>query len=472
MRPFSTVTGSSLRRSDVSGWRDVAAPGGWLRPQLVWTLLLVSAICFEGLGRKLLTDVPAIFFYFLKDALLAVGLLKFGLRRAEMSSARSLYRGFVAALAAAFAWTLLQTLNSVQRAPVLAVLGFRSYWLWWIAPIVVAGVLRDKRDRERAVMVLAMVAVVVAVNAGLQFAEPAGAQSYALYNGEEIVPIATVATTGRARVSSTFSYISGFADFAVLVPALLLSFGLNASLRKVRVLAMASTAATVTVIPTTGSRSPVVLAIGTMALVIWNGGLLSRAARRAVGVALLAAALAYVVGPEAIEGIQDRFGMDDTRNRFGEILELLPPFAIARNEHPRWGIGTGMQQNARVGLKIEADWESEGEPARYLIELGTLGYLFMWFARLGLAVALLRAAAVLRRARRGAIAGAAAAYAFFAVQGGLTFDHVFQALFFVGVGFILAEVIEVQRGAAAREQAGVVRPVGPTAGVVPRWDQS
>ncbi len=472
MRPSSAVTDSSLHRSDVSGRRDVGAPGGWLRPQLVWTLLLVSAICFEGLGRKLLTDVPAIFFYFLKDALLLVGLLKFGLPRAEMKAARFLYRGFGAALAAAFFWTLLQTLNSGQRAPALAVLGFRSYWLWWIAPIVVAGVLRDKRDRERAVIVLALVGVVVAVNAGIQFAEPAGTQSYALYNGEEIVPVATVATTGRARVSSTFSYISGFADFAVLVPALLLSFGLNASLRKVRVLAMASTAVTVTVIPTTGSRSPVVLAIGTMALVIWSGGLMSRAARRAIVVALLAAALAYVIGPEAIEGIQDRFGMDDTHNRFGEILELLPPFAISRNEHPRWGIGTGMQQNARVGLKIGSDWESEGEPGRYLVELGTLGYLLVWFARLGLAVALLRAAAGLRRAKLGAIAGAAAAYAFFAVQGNLTFDHVFQALFFVGAGFLLAEVIGVQREAAARVQAGVVRPVGPTAGVVSRWDQS
>jgi hypothetical protein len=75
-------------------------------------------------------------------------------------------------------------------------------------------------------------------------------------------------------------------------------------------------------------------------------------------------------------------------------------------------------------------------------------------------MALLRAARVLRRAGRGAVAGAANAYAFFSVAGNLTFDHVFQALFFLGAGLILAEYVEVrvsQRrnltdvGAATRE---------------------
>lgn len=472
MTPTSSIPNNALSSSGLRQRHYASLPGGWSRAQLVWTLFLVSAICFEGLGRKLLPDVPAVFFYFLKDAALLIGLIRFGFPRSEMSSARFLYRGFSAALIAAFFWTLLQTLNAGQRSPVLAMLGFRSYWMWWIAPIVVAGVLKEKHDRERAVIILALVALVVAVNAGIQFAQPAGDQTYALYNGEEIVPVATVATTGRARVSSTFSYISGFADFAVLVPALLLSFGLNASARRVRVLAMLATAAIVTVIPTTGSRSPVVLAMGTMALVIWSGGLLSRAVRRVGVVAVLAAALAFVVVPEAIEGVQDRFGLDDTRNRFGEILDLLPPFAIARNAHPMWGIGTGMQQNARVGLQIGSDWESEGEPGRYLIELGVPGYLLVWLARLGLSVALLRAALELRRAKRGAIAGVALAYAFFAVQGNLTFDHVFQALFFVGVGFILAEVMEVRREARARAATSLARPAGTAPGAVSRWNPS
>jgi hypothetical protein len=429
---------------------EVRGLGGWLRPQILWTALLVGAICFEGLGRKFLPEVPAAVFYFLKDAVLLLGLVGFGLPWTAMSSARVLYHGFGLTCAAAFVWTVLETLNPAHRSAMLAVLGLRSYWLWWVAPMLVAGVLARRRDRERAVTVLAAVGFIVAANAAIQFAQPASAQTYALYEGEEIIPIATVATTGRARVSSTFSYLSGFTDFVVLVPGLLLSLGLTSSIRAFRVLALSSTVVTIAVMPMTGSRSPVVLAIGTIALVIWSGGLWSRAMRRAVIAALLAAALAFVVSPEAIEGVQYRFGLDDTRNRFAEILELLPPFAIIRNEHPLLGIGTGMQQNARVGLQVSADFESEGEPGRYLIELGDPGYLLVWFARLGLAVALLRAATALRGAGRGAVAGAATAYAFFAMQGTLAFDHVFQALFFVGAGCILAEVIESRREASTQ----------------------
>ena len=74
----------------------------------------------------------------------------------------------------------------------------------------------------------------------------------------------------------------------------------------------------------------------------------------------------------------------------------------------------------------------------------------VWTAKLGLIVALIRAYLILKRAgRRGAAAGAIS-YAVLTLNGNLTFDHIFQALYFIGCGFILAEVVAaVRMGAAA-----------------------
>jgi hypothetical protein len=105
-----------------------------------------------------------------------------------------------------------------------------------------------------------------------------------------------------------------------------------------------------------------------------------------------------------------------------------------------------MQQNARIPMGIPCEYYSEGENGRYLIELGLPGYLLIWTAgKLGLCVALLRAYTYLKKAKRRAAAGAALAYSLLTLLGNLTFDHVWQALFFTGCGFILSEVLEARR---------------------------
>jgi len=62
-----------------------------------------------------------------------------------------------------------------------------------------------------------------------------------------------------------------------------------------------------------------------------------------------------------------------------------------------------------------------------------------------LIVALLRAYAILKRAGRRGAAAAALSYALLTMNGNLTFDHIWQALYFMGCGFILSEVVAVQR---------------------------
>jgi hypothetical protein len=422
--------------------------------QIVWYTFLISAICLEGLGRKYLPQIPAIAFYFLKDLVLLFGYVQFRPPPSVRRAVRYLYGGFGIAIVAGIGWTVIEMLNPEQQSWMLALIGLRAYWLWWIAPPVIAGFLQDERQKRRAIYVLLGVALIVSVLAAFQFASPADSNLnlYSVYEGQEIhsSDMATVAATGRARVASTFSFLSGFVDFCLLVPALLLSIGLETRDKNLRRAALIATGCAAAVIPMSGSRSSVVLGVGVLLLMAWASGLFfTRIGRRVLIGGVVATIVAVVAFPDALFGVQSRFeNTDETTGRFMETAAVLPPVALSVYDYPAIGIGTGMQQNGRTALHVETDWVSEAESARTLIELGPIGYLIIWTAKLGLVIGLGRAYILLKRAGRRGAAGAALSYSALTMFGNLAFDHVWQALYFLGCGFILSEVASVLRGQA------------------------
>jgi hypothetical protein len=158
-----------------------------------------------------------------------------------------------------------------------------------------------------------------------------------------------------------------------------------------------------------------------------------------------------------MSGVESRFGNpEETRNRFAQLANFIPPVALVTLDYPIAGIGTGMAQNARATMPGENKWEAEGEIDRLLIELGPIGFLLVWFARLGLLVALLRAYRMLKKAGRRGASAAALSYAALTMMGNLVFDHVYQALYFTGCGFILSEVASLVR--VPGTQAATVLP--------------
>jgi hypothetical protein len=415
----------------------------WFRS--IWFASLMAAICFEGLGRRYLPQVPATAFYFLKDAVLVVGLIRFRINPNVKTVVRSLYGKFLPFLKLAAVWTFVEIFNPSQQSLQLGLLGFRAYWFWWLAPFVVASVLLDPAVRRKVVFFQSAVALIVALFALLQFNAPAtdSMNTYTVMNGENVQAY-QVGTTARARVSSTFAFPSGFTAFAILVPVLLLSMGLSEVDRKARLAALLATVLSAATLPMAGSRAPIVIAIGMCALVAWRAGLVfTTAGRRVIVLAGLAAVAMIFAFPEAIQGVMDRFEFDDTGDRFKSGLEVLPPVTMSNYDFPFFGLGTGMEQNYRGQFGIsdtEIPW-LEAEPAKYLFELGAIGYLLVWVARVGLVVLLWKASRILKAAGRRAAAGGALAYAALTFCGSITFDHYYSALYFVGLGFILQEVV-------------------------------
>jgi hypothetical protein len=182
---------------------------------------------------------------------------------------------------------------------------------------------------------------------------------------------------------------------------------------------------------------------------------------------VVAAFLATAAFPDAIFGVESRFAdTDETTGRFADMATVLPPVALAVNDYPAIGIGTGMEQNARTSFGMVSPWDVESENGRYLMELGPIGYLLVWIAKAGLMAALLRGYGILKRAGRRGTAPAALSFAALTMVGSLTFDHNWQALFFLGCGFILAEVVSAKQilaSATAASEAQASRPLVATA---------
>ncbi len=87
----------------------------------------------------------------------------------------------------ALAWTVLELFNPEHQSVVLAAVGFRAYWLWWLAPPLIAHVLREPKERSRAIYVLLATSAVVAILAAVQFAAPADSaiNVYSYVDGEQ-----------------------------------------------------------------------------------------------------------------------------------------------------------------------------------------------------------------------------------------------------------------------------------------------
>jgi len=423
--------------------------------KVAWFVALFSAICLEGLGRKYLPAIPAVAFYFLKDIILLFGFLRFRPPAPVRGMQRLLYRGFETVWIAGFAWTLLEMFNPEHMSFPLALVGIRAYWLWWLAPSVIAGVLMHSKRKQNAIYALIVMSGFIAVMAAMQFASPSDSalNLYTVRDGQEIyaADVATVASTGRARVASTFSFVSGFTDFTILVPTLLLSIGLEAKDRRLRRYALLGTLGAAAVIPMSGSRSSVVAAGLVLAIGMWSAGLFfTRLGRRILLGGIVAVFLSLFAFPEAMSGVESRFqNREETTGRFAEAATFLPPYALMALDYPVMGIGTGMQQNARSSMGAYSKWEAEGEVGRLLIELGPVGYMLIWLSKLGLMIALFRAYQILKRAGRRGAAGCALSYTVLTMVGSLVFDHVYQALYFVGCGFILAEVASLARSPQA-----------------------
>ena len=227
-------------------------------------------------------------------------------------TARFLYRGFEAAWLGGLVWTFLELADPEHESVVLGLLGMRAYWLWWMAPAVVAGVLQNATQKRRAIYVLLVMALGISTLAAYQFASPpdSAANLYSVVDGEEVYA-AGIGDRRQHRPRARFVYVQLRQRLLELhnpdSRASLVHQAGNRS-RRLRKLVVDRHPGIRLRGADGGCRSSVLLGIGVLLLSVWSAGLFfTRIGRRIVVGALVGGIIAIVAFPDAFTGIQDRF---------------------------------------------------------------------------------------------------------------------------------------------------------------------
>ena len=416
--------------------------------RLLWFITLLSAICLEGLGRKYMPSIPSVFFYFFKDVVLVSGYFILRPPLEVRNAARWLFRGFTPIVVGGVVWTVLEVFNPEQQSLPLALTGLRAYWLWWLAPVLVASSLRVAKEKRRAIYALLVMSLGIAALATVQFGSPptSTVNLYSTVDGEQVfADRATVSIDGPCPRFIDVQLLERFLRLHAADPRAVCCRSVSRS--RTRSCGAPVGGGTASARPS--CPCPVHARPSSSVAWSWSSRPRPRVSssrhrqtcargrphRGGAGHGGVPRSVRGRAGPLR-ERVRDQ-------HRILETLAFLPPVALMTFDYPLMGIGTGMQQNARASFGVRSDYEAETEVGRYLIELGPIGFLLVWLARFAPGDSPVSGLhdAEAGRARGGS--GAALSYATLTFLGNFAFDHIFQALFFLGCGFILSEVVEV-----------------------------
>lgn len=431
-------------------------------------------VVVEGAIRKWIVPGASSYVYFAKDILLLGvywGFLRESVRRRPNIR---LPQGLIAALALSAAIGAAQIFNPRLPNFLVGALGFKAYFLYVPLLWVVPAAFRTEEEVLRFLKRYLLLALPIGLLAFMQFVSPADSRwnMYARGQGDGPISAITFGAVDRVRVTGTFSFITGYGSYLQVVSLLALTlltvsgWRLRGSLQTYAALAL-----TVMGMLMTGSRGPVFI-FALMLPIYWVFGVAREGGVPAVGRFLLGlgliASVVNVVGADAVSAFRARAaGSDDVASRI--IQPFVNPIRIAPDAgFVGYGIGASHQMAEIVAPSLNPySWleglHYEDEPSRVMVELGLVGYLAWFAARLALVVFAARAVFRLRRPLPRALALSCLLLFLAQLTGGVVFN-VTGGLFYWFFGGLLFMSVRLDREAALAAAAvrSRSRPMGET----------
>ncbi|HVR07555.1 MAG TPA: hypothetical protein VMW75_05860 [Thermoanaerobaculia bacterium] len=464
LRPLLLFAGAGAFLWAIARWRTAV--------QLVMVLLVL-----EGAIRKWLFPGAQDLVYLAKDVLLLgvyVGCLR---DRALDRFKPPPLPAFYTALALGAVVGFLQIFNPKLPNLLVGLLGFKAYLLYVPLLFVVPAALPTDRELVSFLRRYILLSIPVGILGVAQFLSPSS--SFLNVYARTDAATGYVSTFGSSefvRVTATFSYITGYGSYLVAITILVQAYlaatrwRLRHSLAAYVALGMAAVGMLMT-----GSRGPVLILALLFPLYWWlavmrgaEGG--ATFGRLLVGVSLLGLLLASA-GSDALSAFIGRAaGTEDIGDRL--VLPFISPWETLPDAGPLgYGIGATHQTAAAVtpGI-VPYSWLDghafEAESGRVMFELGPVGFLLVYFARVYLIVFALRQVFSLATTFHRAIATACLMFFLAELPGSIVFD-VTSDLFFWFFGGLLLTVMRLDRvailraaraSAAAGSSAAAARP--------------
>lgn len=439
-------------------------------PWLLLLSLFFGLVLVDGAIRKWVFPAQGAMLYFLKDVVLLAAFVLLWRRR---EAALPLYirgSGFSLALGAYGLFVLLQVLN--LRAPTLAVsvLGVKSHLLYLLLLFLVPAGLRASGDSLRWVRRYALwFAVPISLLAAYQYFQPPSHWINQYLSDAAVESVATAGTAGTARVTGTFSYITGMSTFVVLN----LGLALGLVLAGIRVggrtlwLGVGLLLLTLVVAPMTGSRGALylpALALPILLIVMAGKGLVN--ARAALLVVLVVGAWTVLPVGGALAGwttFLERAQMAGDDRARAEDTFLGPLQKLDAAGFLGYGVGTTHQAAPQLAPDVVPfswlpDLYFEEENGRVGLELGILGFVAYFAVKLLLCV---MALSVVRGAHSTEeVVWGTAAFIFLTTHlvAGIVFNPVAAAFYWGLAGLVLAYWSDQRVARAVRAPERLVRP--------------
>ncbi len=423
-------------------------------------------VVLEGAIRKWLFPGAQDVVYFAKDLLL-LGAYAGWLAAAKEHPMPRL-KAVKAALLLAALYGLAEILNPRLPTPLVGIFGFKAYF--WYVPLlfVLPEVFADDRSLARFLRRYVLIAIPVGLLALAQFFAPASSPLNTYARPGEEGYVSTFGSSSFVRVTSTFSYITGYSSYLFATTILLLGILATIQWRYRRSLAIhAALAMTVLGILLTGSRGPLVLLAAAFPFYWWLAVARQRGAGATMSRLILAVGLLVIVmsytASDAVDAYLGRAagGTEEVSTRlaapFVEPFTMLPESGLLG-----FGIGATHQTAAAIVKdRIPYSWLNgislENESGRVMVELGLPGFALFYFLRIYLAFLAFRQARGLRTLFHRSMA--TACFLFFLAQlpGSIVFDVTTDVYFWFFAGLLMT-VMVLDREAALPSRAPLPSP--------------
>jgi hypothetical protein len=348
-------------------------------------------VVIEGALRKWVVPGAQDLAYFAKDIILLgayVGFLR--------DETRSRYSGpslpvpsLLLLLGGLFG--LIEVFNPELPTALIGALGWKSYFLYTPLLWVVPAAFRTDEELWRFLRRYVLLAIPIGFLGAAQFNAPTDSQLNIYARGGADADIATFGSANRARVTGTFSYISGYTMYlqvtAVLVLALLAT--LRWKIGNSRMLFVALGVCLLSMFMT-GSRSPVVMMVILIPFYLGLSVLGEKGASstvlRVAGAAAVIAFLVGIFGDAVLTAFRERAeGSSDAQSRIVEPF-VAPVRVMGEVGLFGYGIGATHTASDKIGgnelLLLRMRMPAiEAETGRVMIELGPLGFLLVYLPR-------------------------------------------------------------------------------------------
>ncbi|HEV8630106.1 MAG TPA: hypothetical protein VGV61_07300 [Thermoanaerobaculia bacterium] len=360
------------------------------------TQAVMVLLIFEGALRKWVFPGAEQLLYFAKDILLLGCYVGYFRSQAARRYRLPVSPALLVLLSLGAAWGAFEIFNPNLPNMLVGIAGFKAYFLYVPMMFLLPACFDSDEQVVAFLRRYVLLGIPVGVLALLQFASPASSGLNAYARSSEEGYVATFGSSEHVRVTATFPFITGYTSY-LLASAILLLALLGASRWRYQPNRKLYLCLGFTVLGMlmSGSRGPVFM-LALLFPFYWylavmrerDAGLtVSRAVLAASFLAVLMAALA---GNAVTAFIGRAAASSDTSSRL--TSPLMSPYLLLP-EAGVFGFGIGSTHQTAAALApsiIPYSWLHgllvEVEPGKVMLELGAVGFVLIYLARLSLVI--------------------------------------------------------------------------------------